>query len=57
MGTRARGANGLPELVALGIASVMVSLGDGLIWGHPLLPRGESLNNKPQVTKTRTYSD
>ena len=38
MGMRARGANGPPELVALGVASVMVLLGDGLIFGLPRWP-------------------
>ena len=41
---RARGANGPPELVALGVASVMVSLDDGLIWGRPRWPFAQFLS-------------
>jgi hypothetical protein len=50
MGTRDRGANGPPELVALGVASVKVSLDDGLIWGRLRWPIAQFLSYETERT-------
>jgi hypothetical protein len=52
MGTRDRGANGPPELVALGVASVKVSLDDGLIWGRLIWPFAQFLSHEDRTHYT-----